>query len=188
MSNDKPASSYDLSEGRRIVERLQRGEANGPEPSNGYVRFRARRPAGAPSVSTPAPAAPAPDFAWPEASRGSAGWSPVLAWCRQVASADAGFVLDAHGLLVVCDGAVDSAQTEAIGSRLIIAFEQADRMREGEAAGVIHVQLEGGWLTGLRIPIEEGRALTVALLASAPLSNPLVERLREVLTKKAAGF
>lgn len=217
MDRTKPgpnaSSSDDLERARAASQRLK-GSTTAKAPEPGYVSFaapaeappgppwRATRAPGtvppriAPVRPTPAPQ-PRPSLApivtrreplkGPTAGFGSAGWNKLLDACLQTVGADSAFLMDPHGLIIASRGSKPSEQLEATGARLMVAFEQADRIgAEVEGAkpalsmsvelpqGTLHglrlVQPEGVLMLGLSIPggmSAERQARLVSLLAAA---------------------
>jgi hypothetical protein len=82
-------------------------------------------------------------------------------------------------------GPLDALETEGMGSRLAIAFDQAGHLSGGRSK---HVALDLGreTLTGLRLRGPGEEPLTLGLLTAAPLSPPVLLGLVESLKTLAA--
>ncbi|MFO0755102.1 MAG: hypothetical protein U0359_01315, partial [Byssovorax sp.] len=151
----------DLAEARAASQRL-RGAAEGTAPprgATGFIRFSA-------AAFTPSEALANPF--------GPAVWNEMLDRCMREARAEVCFVTDAHGLVVASRGAMDAALIEGIGARLLIAFEQADQMTEGQTpSGSIAIEMGHRWLTGFRVRRELDRIFTVGVLGPSVVSREL---------------
>ncbi len=207
MSSDRSGPFYDLDEAASLTRELARRErdvaggsshAEGDESSRtgGYVRFsaerirygvRPERRQGEEAVDV------ASEVPWSSEMMGSAGWRHLVDWCVDAIDADAVFVVDARGLVVAGSGALPAEEVEAAGARLLALFEHADRLLEsqGETRSV-NVELELGWLTGLRVAVRrddpEDGTLVVGIVTTRPLSEAARRNITEAFAKKALGI
>lgn len=169
MERPKPgpnaSSSDDLDRARAATQRLKgRPTARVAEP--GYVSFARPTPTQAPLPQRPAlPQPPArPLVARREplkahvAGFGSSGWNKLLDACIVTAGAESAFLMDPHGLIIATRGPKASDELEGVGARLMVAFEQADRINGGGDKGTLSmsVELPRGTLHGLRLSQPEG--------------------------------
>lgn len=149
-----------------------------------YVRLRAAAltvpaPPAAATSPAPAPALPPP----PGEVSGSAGWARLLGWCVDGLGARAVILTDDRGLVIAAAGSVDVDIAQGIAARLVIAFHQADRIG-GAPSPAMAIQLEDGWLTGLRVGAGDD-PLTVGVLADGPLAEAVRAAITLALTTKA---
>ncbi|HEX7603920.1 MAG TPA: hypothetical protein VF316_20020 [Polyangiaceae bacterium] len=183
MSRDRDASSSDIERARALTRRLEQGEKAGgaaaaSEP--GYIRFDAARfgaPA-TPALQRPPPAPP---------PSGPVEWGALIGWVRALAGADAVFLSDASGLLVALAGDVTHEHAEAMGSRLVLAFEHADRMEAAEAHATrfMAVDFGGVVVSGLRVDLPEGGRLVLGIAGPTALGAELRGDIERVLVDKA---
>lgn len=183
MPNVRAAHSSDLETARALSLDL----ANAREPArvqppaqpavcHDYVRFPDPRP------KTPAlPRVPALNFRALEGA-GSTHWNEFLDWVLQVVRARAAFVVDAHGLTIAARGEIGPDALESIGARLTLAFDQTDLLRTvRDHKSSLLVELDVGWLSGMRIPVELGGRLLLGVLGTAPIDLQLRDELVRVL-------
>jgi len=207
MSSDRSGPFYDLDEAASLTRELARRErdavddasqAEGEEPSraSGYVRFsaerirygaRLERRQGDEAVDVTS------EVPWSPEMMGSAGWRHLVDWCLDATDADAVFVVDARGLVVAGSGALPAEEVEAAGARLLALFEHADQLLESQGeARSINVELELGWLTGLRVAVRrddpEDGTLIVGIVTTRPLSEGARRSITEAFAKKALGI
>lgn len=142
---------------------------------SGYVRLRAS-PIAPPREPAPLPSAP-------EDVGGSIGWSRLLEWCVSGSGIDGALLTDHRGLVIASAGITDPDVVLGIAARLVIAFQQADRMST-TASPAIMIQLDHGWLTGIRIDHDD-EPLTVGVIARAPLDDVARTAVRQALGRKA---
>lgn len=181
------ASSSDLEAARRISERLAGAShpAASPPPSPAYVRFAA------PALA--APAAPAATDSFPSPpdldlrsleSFGDEHWNEFLEWIARASHADAAFVMDVHGLSIASTGALGAEEIDMMGTRLMIAFEQAARMREGnDHVGAITIEFGEQSLTGLTVWIDESLVFTIGVVGKSPPGRALRETIARVVAR-----
>jgi hypothetical protein len=184
MSNDPSERSSDLGLARSIARRLRGRSAPSGAPSAvsqgpRYVRFDARRIASGPAGSIPPPDA--------EGRSASDRWNQFLDDCRELCHAKAAFVMDEHGLVVSVRGLDDGEALEVLGARLTVTFQQADRMsHRTEGSNAVCIELEDGWLTGLKYAVPEAGSLIVGVMADAPVcgerKNEIVQFLRRAVS------
>jgi hypothetical protein len=170
MKHGLDASSSDLDRARELSRRLRPdavpAPAGGPSPEGrGFVRFRAAS----------APAATASPARGEAAARGSASpaptspaagtlWDPFLDWCRAVAGAATGFVLDRQGLIVAVRGALSATEAEGIGSRVMVALDQARKIRPDGPAPAVSIDFGGSCLSGFEVSLKDRSPLTIGLI------------------------
>lgn len=191
MDRTKPgpsaSSSDDLERARAASQRLK-GTIAAKAAEPGYVSF-----------SRPAPSAPPPPprpsmvplvtrrepIKGPDAGFGAGGWNKLLDACLQTVGAEAAFLMDPHGLIIASRGARPSEQLEAVGARLMVAFEQADRIGadadEAMPALSMSVELPHGTLHGQRLVQPEG-VLLLGLIIPGGLSAERQARLMALLS------
>jgi hypothetical protein len=184
MSNDPSDRSSDLGFARAIARRLRGPVVPSVAPSvvsrgPRYVRFDSRRFVGVHEGSTPP---------LEEGDRwGSDNWNQFLDDCLEISRAKSAFVMDEHGLVVSVRGVDDSEALEVLGARLTVTFQQADRMsHRPEGANTVCIELEDGWLTGLKYAVPGAGSLIVGVMADAPVcgerKDEIVDFLRRAVT------
>lgn len=182
MTDPNAVSSDDRVRLRELARRLRPEE--GPPPplppppatDGGYVRLRAEPVTSDPLAVRP-PLPPAP-----EDVGGSAGWARLLAWCIAAVGAESAILTDDRGLVIASAGVIDLDLAQGIAARLVIAFHQADRMGAAPSPAMA-IQLDAGWLTGLRIE-HGGEPLTLGALARQPLDERARRAVFQALTRK----
>jgi hypothetical protein len=100
---------------------------------------------------------------------GASAWHALLDASTSAAAASGAFAMDAQGLVIATRGDLDEAQAERLGGRLMLTLDQAEKM--SEHSGVVCVEVEGRWLTGIRAPSKSGVQVTVGVLASEPVGR-----------------
>lgn len=184
MSNDPSERSSDLGFARSIARRLRGPAQPSAAPSvvsqgPRYVRFDARRFSGGSMGSIPPPEG---EDRW-----GSDNWNQFLDDCLEICRATGAFVMDEHGLVVSVRGMQDGEALEVLGARLTVTFQQADRMsHRPEGANTVCIELEDGWLTGLKYAVTGAGSLIVGVMADAPVcgerKDEIVDFLRRAVT------
>jgi hypothetical protein len=177
------ASSSDLEAARRISERLAGASppsAESPPPPS-YVRFAASSPAAGATSSFPRP----PDLDLRSLdSFGDEHWNEFLEWIARASHADAAFVMDVHGLSIASTGALGAEEIDMMGTRLMIAFEQAARMREGDDhVGAITIEFGEQSLTGLTVWIDESLVFTIGVVGKSSPGRALRETIARVVAR-----
>jgi chromosome partitioning protein len=111
---------------------------------------------------------------------GLAEWRGFLDTCLKATGAETAFVMDSQGLTLATRGRLHSGQIEGLGTRLMIAYEQAASMEiaAGEVHGVL-VEFEHLWLTGLRTETRAGQRYTIGILGGEPVGPKAREQIRE---------
>jgi hypothetical protein len=198
MDRPKPGSNTsaaaDLEDARTSSRRL-RGDADAPPAQAGYVSFgpRALPPApGRAAVTAPGPQArPSLPLTTrreplkaPVTGFGPVLWDKLLDACRAASLAEAAFLMDAQGLLVSARGSRAQTEPEAVGARLMRAFEQADRIDGERAALSLSLETSHFTLHGLRLVQPDGTFLTLGLIVPGGLT---AERQARVLALLAAA-
>lgn len=192
MSNDPSVPSSDLGRARSSARRLRgattpSSRTPGPLKPPRYVRFDARR-FGTLSVTTGSDggsAAPgSPTDHW-----GSDTWTGLLDDCLRIAQGSSAFLMDEHGLVVAVRGGDESDMLEVLGARLTVTFQQADRMshREGGTT-TICIELDDGWLTGIKHPMEGSGPLVVGILAADPIAGDAKSEIMELIAAAISAF
>ena len=195
MSNDPSDGFYNLDDARRISESLQKSALGPPrletaaEPvqETSYIRFKFARP----RVTAPPapPASPIELLELPEPipdAIGSLGWARMLAWSVKALNAHGAFVIDAQGLVLALHGELEKNEMEAMGARLLIAFDQADQMVAKTRATSITIEIGSAFLTGMRLLVGPFY-LTLGLQTRAPLSAVSRAHLIDAFTRKASA-
>ncbi len=175
MSNDPNENSSDLGLARTLARRLRSRprahieRASGP-PRPRYVRFDAGR------FGTGAPGVPAGGENGELERWASDSWKRLLDDCLALCQGSGAFLMDEQGLVVARGGLSDAEAVDVLAARLTVTFQQAERMshREG-GASTICIELDEGWLTGLKVPIEGTGPLVVGLIADGPVSGDTKE-------------
>ncbi|MFO0599526.1 MAG: hypothetical protein U0228_29745 [Myxococcaceae bacterium] len=186
MDKPKPApsgsSSDDLDAARAASQRLA-GQGGAPPPSPGYVSFPSPRPAMPAAVPVSRPSA-APlmtrrqPLLAPNTHFGADGWNTLLEACAAAVAADAAFLMDASGLIIASRG---RDELEAVGARLMNAFEQADRIDDARGTLSLSIETQRGTLYGLRLAQPEGTFLTLGFNIPAGLSAERQARLVSIV-------
>ena len=203
MDNSKPASSGSCSEDLERAKDLSRhlkGSAHGGPAAvaSPYVTFpKAEPPPPAPGrVSAHVTAAPArpslplmprrEPLKAPATGFGPQAWNRLLDACLAAVAAEAAFLMDPNGLVVASRGPRVSDELEAVGARLMVAFDQADRI-DGGGEGTLSMTVESakGSLHGLRLRQPDGGILTLGLVVPGGLTAD--RQARVVALVAAAG-
>ena len=105
-----------------------------------------------------------------------------LETCLKATGSETAFVMDSQGLTLTSRGRLHSGEIEAVGTRLMIAFEQASSMdfAAGEVQSLL-VEFDHLWLTGLRADAPSGRSFTVGLIGREPVGPSARGHIRECL-------
>lgn len=179
--NDKRVPSSDLELARALSRRLRspRGEppAKHAEPSPRYVRFEARKAA---------PESVFGAFASTSSPFGADVWNHLLDGCLATADAQSAFLIDAQGLVVATRGALSAEAAESIGARLMVALDQSAQLLQPGAPSVAALEMELGWLTGLRSSDNRSRSLTLGIVAQGPLGRDIREAVLSLLATASA--
>ncbi len=174
MNPAKPSPNASCSEDQASAQRLSqilRNPTAAPTPAPpaaGYTRLGATPPRVA------HPTAPLPEG--PPTRVGAEGWNRLLSDTAAFAGASEVFIVDGSGLPVATQGLPEDFDVERIGSRLALAFDQADRMADAPCPHLT-VALGGRTLTGLRLQDPEGGPLMLGLLTEGPLPPDRLARL-----------
>ena len=100
---------------------------------------------------------------------GPAEWNHFLDDCLRKARGHSAFVLDGRGLTVANRGQLRSTDVEGLGTRMMLALEQASRMdRAGNRVASLTIEFESSWLTGITASGGE-RRLTLGVLGQDPV-------------------
>lgn len=161
-------------------------DAKPPPPS--YVRFRAPRATHEGARDEHLETAP-PSVSFRGAdSFGVDAWNRVLDWCNSVCGSTVAFAMDAHGLAIAARGPIEPEEVDTIGTRLMIALEQASLMRHGRPpARAIVIEFADQWVTGLSLSVDDGVKLTLGLVGTAPASQAARERMLETIRAMFSG-
>lgn len=129
------------------------------------------------------------DLSWSSEMMGSGGWKAMLDWVVSALDADGAFIVDSRGLVVAASGLLGADVVEETGARLIIAFEQGDlALRSHGKALSVTVELESGWLVGMRVPVRDDDAgFIVGIAGPLPLTHEARRKIAAEFTKKALG-
>ncbi len=196
-------SSDDLEQARALSRRLQGGAPRGaPAAEPGYVSF-ARTPPPVPAVP-PVPPVVGPGvrpatahvsrpsgplmsrrepLKAPNVGFGPDAWNALLDASVATVAADTALLMDPAGLIIASRGR-GGDELEAVGARLMVAFEQADRIDGERSTLSMSIELHRGTLHGVRLAQADGSFLTLGLLIPAGLTG---ERQARLLTLLAAA-
>ena len=203
MDNSKPASSGSCSddlERAKDLSRTLKGSGHGPHQvsaASPYVAFPAPKPAPLPGPSrvsahvTSPPSRPSlplmvrrEPLKAPVSGFGAQAWNRLLDACVAAVAAEAAFLMDPNGLVVSSRGPRAGDELEAVGARLMVAFDQADRIEGDQQTLAMTVETPRGSLHGLRLRQAEGGVLTLGLVVPGGLT---ADRQARVLTLVAAA-
>lgn len=168
--NPNASCSEDQASAQRLS-RLLRNPAAAPTatpPVAGYTRL------GSTPRPVQAPAAPLPEG--PPTRVGAEGWNRLLGDTAAYVGAHEVFIVDGSGLPVATLGMPEGFDVERVGSRLALAFDQADRMAD-QPCRHLTVTLGSRTLTGIRLQDPEGGPLMLGLLTEGPLPADRLARL-----------
>jgi hypothetical protein len=145
---DRNASSYNLQDAKKILDTLlvkKPKAAQEVKPvAHGYVRLaqkavpRPHPPSevnSGPAVAEKVPEAP---LSVPEKFT---SWEDCIAWCMQVARAEAAFVVDSQGFIIAVRGRVPASGFECTGAELVYAMDQLERI-DPEAGILLWIDLD----------------------------------------------
>jgi hypothetical protein len=118
----------------------------------------------------------------PAGGFGAAAWNKLLDACVVAVGADAAFLMDPHGLIVSARGPAVSEELEGVGAKLMVAFDQADRIGEAHSTLSMTVETARGTLHGLRLSQADGTLLTLGLVVMAGLTGERQARLLTLVT------
>lgn len=170
--------SEDQVNARRLSRSLRSAVSASPPEALPYTRLGA--PSAAPEAAaaaapSPAPAPPSrpPRPSPPPTHVGAEGWNRLLEDYAQYTGSREIFIVDASGLAVASLGIPGDWDLERIGSRLSLAFDQADQM-SSRWCRHIAIDLGSRILTGIRLTDPDGGTLTLGVLADAPLDPSLI--------------
>lgn len=160
-------SSSDLEAARAASRALQGGTPRGAAaPTPPYTHLAP--PAPPPPAAPEPPKAPVPRRPLPATLTGGAAWKQVLEECVHLSGAQEAFAVDASGLTVASTGAVQDEERQSMGARLVLAFDQADRIA-ARPCRLLTIELGGRTLTGLRLTAE-GQEVVIGLLSRQPVT------------------
>jgi hypothetical protein len=171
MSN-RDVSSSDLERARAFSRRLA-GESSAPTPKEekaGFTRFANRFEARAPRPESSPAVAPAQT---PLAAKPStyASWDALLAWCLEVTSSRAAFVVDPEGFVIAHCGDWKFENLEALGSQLLDVKERAERIEQGGNARLIALELESFSLNGMIFSLKDRGTMLVGFIDAKELGR-----------------
>lgn len=203
MDNSKPASSGSCSEDLERAKDLSRhlrgpGGAATPQVTvtSPYVSFPRPEPVPpAPARVTAQVSSPASRPSLPLMPRreplkapvtgfGPQAWNRLLDACVAAVAADAAFIMDPNGLVVSSRGPKVGEELEAVGARLMVAFDQADRIEGSQGTLSMTVETARGSIHGLRLRQPDGSVLTLGLVVPSGLT---ADRQARVLALVAAA-
>lgn len=176
------AASSDLVLGRRLSHELRGEITPNKEQQSGakYVHFQLHRG----TTLHPAAMLPVPYIA-PDAGLGSEVWAVLLTWCVQVSRSSSAFVMDSHGLVVAALGTLPAETLEAAGARLVLAMDQAASLDVlGGPTGAVAVEIGDAWLTAMRVALDDGESLAVALLGGEPVAKQVRQLVHAAITAR----
>jgi hypothetical protein len=115
-------------------------------------------------------------------------WNALLEWVRIFAAANVVVLGDARGLLVAFCGDIAHERAEAMGARLALAFEQADRMAERtQPSRFLVFDFRGLVVSGLRIALPEGEPLVLGVAGPRTLEPGARDAVEKALEERARG-
>jgi hypothetical protein len=179
MSNVRNVPFFDLGYARALSRKLRESAPLPPErpverPS--FVRFPRFAARAAPAFDAVALGQSLRDVqdAW-----GASAWHALLDGCTSAAAASGAFAMDGQGLVIATRGQVAQAQAERLGGRLMLTLDQAAKM--SDHAGLVCVEVEGSWLTGIRARSKSGEEVTVGVLAAEPVARDARAAIAELM-------
>lgn len=171
MSTDRNAPYFELSYARALSRKLRAvSQTNGverPPERPGFTRFT-RGHDGRSSAAFDAAALGA-SLRGVEDAWGASAWHALLDGCVHAGSGSGAFAVDAQGLVIAARGDLDEALAARLGGRLMLTLEQAEKL--GQESGVVCIELDGRWLTGLRGRSKSGQNVTVGVIAEEPIAR-----------------
>ncbi len=170
----RSATSSDLDLARALSQRLAGGRVQQPSAAPApapYVRF------GSAADSLPAASARVEGLTI-ELTRFET-WEELLDWCLSLTRASTAFVMDPEGFAIANHGALSIEQAQGVGSHLMVAMSQADRLEHpGTRAQSVCVEFETSWVTGLRLEAEGRGSFTLGFIAAAPVDADTRDAIR----------
>jgi hypothetical protein len=179
MSPGRDASSSDVERARALTKKLEGAPQASAAPEPRYIRFDAARfvASAKSSAARPAPP-PLPD--------GPVDWTALLAWVRAFVGARAVLLSDASGLLVALSGDLNVEHAQAMGARLVLAFEHADRMEaDVQASRFMILDFGGVVVSGIRVDLPEGGRLVLAIAGPTAVDAEARAEIERALADKA---
>jgi chromosome partitioning protein len=116
-------------------------------------------------------------------------WHDFLDTCICSCGAETAFVTDSEGLIVASRGRLHAAEMEGIGTRLSIAFQQADRMEiaAGDSQSVL-IEFDHLWLSGVGFRADDRPSFTIGILGKDPIPAAMRNEIRETMRSLTVGF
>jgi len=116
-------------------------------------------------------------------------WHDFLDTCICSCGAETAFVTDSEGLVVASRGRLHSGEMEGIGTRLSIAFQQADRMEiaAGDSRSVM-IEFDHLWLSGVGFRSENQPSFTIGILGKDAVPASMRNEIRETLESLIVGL
>ncbi len=170
--NPNASCSEDQAAAQQLSRQLRVAQApTPPVPLVGYTRLG--QP---PTLPVPQPPQAPPPSAELPVHVGAEGWNRLLAEAAAYSGAKELFIVDTSGLPVATQGIPATFDVERVGSRLVLAFDQADRMGE-RACRHLTIDLGSRTLTGVRLVAPEAGPLMLGILSDRPLTPEQLEGL-----------
>lgn len=180
MSTDRNAPYFDLSYARALSRKLRAAAApsaaDKPAERPGFMRFARPRGAGAAFDA----AALGASLRGVEDAWGASAWHALLDGCVKAGSGSGAFAMDDQGLVIAARGELDEPAAARLGGRLMLTLEQAAKL--GQESGVVCIELDGRWLTGLRGRSKSGQEVTVGVLADEPIARDARTAITELVS------
>ena len=116
---------------------------------------------------------------------GPSGWNHFLEACLRETRAESAFLLDGRGLAIAESGRLDAKEIEGLGSRVMIALEQAGEIvptAGNKEVSSLSMEFDSSWLTSLTTT-SGGQRLTLGILGQETIPLRLRRTFDERLLK-----
>lgn len=166
--SDHAANSSDLELARALSGKVcgqhHSQDSLSASTSGSFARFASRETA----PPTPEPRVD-PAHATP---RSFESWDDLVAWIKRITSCQVVFVVDPESFVIAQHGHHSLEELEGIGAQFQDVAERATEIEIG-AARALALQLESGWLSGIRFPREESGYFLVGVIADEVLPREI---------------
>lgn len=111
-------------------------------------------------------------------------WQSLMRWAGDPPPADGAFLVDTDGLVVSNHGEIDDMTAQGIGGRLVLVYEQTDRIKSMGRASWVAVHYDHRWLVSVRVRVSSQKHVLFASLGSVPMHAGRIMDLKRVLRLK----